>query len=199
MDPAREPQGAPAVPATARLTAHPHAPDALVRELVATAAWRPRPGTLSLAFQVAGELDGLKLPAPHGARRADGLWQHTCFEAFVRAEGASSYYEFNFSTSGEWAAYRFTSRRTGMQPEARVAAPRIGILQGQGRLDVSIGMDVAQLDDLAAATRLELGLAVVLERSDGGRSYWALRHGAAQPDFHDPATFVMQLEGRSAA
>ena len=32
-----------------------------------------------------------------GNSPVDGLWRHTCFEAFVGIPGAEPYYEFNFS------------------------------------------------------------------------------------------------------
>jgi hypothetical protein len=41
---------------------------------------------------------------------------------------------------------------------------------------------------------LRLGLAAVIERTDGGHSYWALTHPGDRPDFHDPAGFVLQIE-----
>lgn len=188
-----------AVPATAELTVHPATPDQAVRGLAAEVAWQPHAALLSLLYRLDAQTAALCLPAPRPARRADGLWQHTCFEAFVRAGGAQAYYEFNCSTSGEWAAYRFESRRDGMQQAQRLAAPRIGVLRGSGMLDVSIDLDLTQLEDLASATRLDIGLAAVIEHTDGQRSYWALRHGSAQPDFHDPDTFILHFEGRTTA
>lgn len=187
------------MPATAELTVHPAMPDPAVRGLGAEVAWQPQRALLSLTWRVDAEPVGLRLPAPRPARRADGLWQHTCFEAFIRSGREPAYFEFNCSTSREWAMYRFASRRTGMQSEQRLPAPRVGTLRGRDVLNVSIDLDLAQLTELASATQLDLGLAAVIERVDGGRSYWALRHGSAQPDFHDPATFILQLEGRTTA
>ena len=187
------------MPATAELIVHPATPDPAVRGLEARVTWQPHPALLSLLFRLHAPTAALHVPAPRPARRADGLWQHTCFEAFIRARDAQAYHEFNCSTSGEWAAYRFASRRAGMQPAQRMAAPRIGVLRGSDMLDVNVDLDLARLDDFATATQLELGLAAVIEHTDGQRSYWALQHGAAQPDFHDPVTFIMRLEGRTTA
>lgn len=186
------------MPATAQLTVHPALPDPAVRGLAAEVSWQPHAARLSLAYRVDADTAALCLPAPRPARRADGLWRHTCFEAFLRAGDAQAYFEFNCSTSGEWSLYRFASRRTGMQFEQRVAAPQVGTLRGQDTLNVSVDLDLAPLAELASAPRLQLGLAAVIERLDGGLAYWALRHGAGQPDFHDPATFVLQLDGRTS-
>ena len=58
----------------------------------------------------------LLVPAPAPPVRTDGLWRHTCFEAFIAPAGSSEYWEYNFSPSGAWAAYHFTAYRTGMTP-----------------------------------------------------------------------------------
>jgi hypothetical protein len=41
---------------------------------------------------------------------------------------------------------------------------------------------------------LDLALTTVIEASDGSKSYWALRHGAAQPDFHLRQSFTLALK-----
>ena len=48
--------------------------------------------------------------------RTDGLWRHTCFEAFIAAAVRPEYWEYNLSPSGAWAAYHFTGYRAGMEP-----------------------------------------------------------------------------------
>ena len=58
--------------------------------------------TLSLHYEVIGDVSRMALPSPCEPRRADGLWEHTCFEAFV--SDGDAYYEFNFSPAGEWAS-----------------------------------------------------------------------------------------------
>ena len=61
-------------------------------------------------------------PARREEGRADGLWQMTCLEAFLRADEAEAYREWNFAPSGQWAAYDFTAYREGMA-NADVSAP----------------------------------------------------------------------------
>src|SRR5262249_46469843 len=78
---------------------------------------------LRLRYLVVGKIGGLLLPRAVTPARADELWRHTCFEAFVTT-GAGAYYEFNFSPSTEWAAYRFTGYRDG-RADAAIDAPRI--------------------------------------------------------------------------
>jgi hypothetical protein len=187
------------VTVVAELTVHPATPDPSVRSIVAEIGWTPRPPLLSLLFRVHADTSGLRLPPSRPVRRADGLWQHTCFEAFVRAAGVDPYHEFNFSTSGEWAAYSFDAPRAGMRPVPHAQPPRIGVLHGQGMVDVSVELDLTGFGGLAVAPQLELGLAAVIERNDGGKSFWALQHAADRPDFHDPAAFAVALEGPGGA
>src|SRR5579864_7835754 len=44
----------------------------------------PRPGSLVLCYIVTGKIGELRLPPVTVAGRADELWRHTCFEAFVQ-------------------------------------------------------------------------------------------------------------------
>jgi hypothetical protein len=55
---------------------------------------------------------------------------------------------------------------------------------------------IAVLPELAQAASLDAGLTAVIETTDGARSYWALAHGGARPDFHDPATFTLRVPAR---
>src|SRR4051794_34232739 len=102
---------------------HPHSPSAAVSSLSAEAT-RPAPDTLRLTFRLDGAIDRLLIPAPAVPDRTDGLWQHTCFEAFLTAGEGEAYHEINLSPSGQWAAYRFDSWRAGMAP-ADLSAPDI--------------------------------------------------------------------------
>ena len=57
-------------------------------------------------------------------QRTDGLWRHTCFEAFICRRATGEYWEYNFSPSGAWAAYQFSGYRAGMQPLAQDVSAR---------------------------------------------------------------------------
>lgn len=90
-------------------------PDPQVRAIRVTVE-RPEPTVLVLAWRLQGELAGLIIapPAPRPQRR-DGLWRHTCFEAFAGPAAAASYDEYNLAPSGDWAAYGFEDYRAGMR------------------------------------------------------------------------------------
>src|SRR5436305_13017231 len=93
---------------------------------------RPRRGNLVLTYFVTGKISDLRIPAEAAPTRVHELWQHTCFEAFVRASASTAYYEFNFAPSMQWAAYRFSTYRREMSVANDASAPRIDVQASGG-------------------------------------------------------------------
>jgi hypothetical protein len=149
---------------------------------------------LRLRYFVDGDVQRIVLPPPAHPRAADGLWRHTCFEAFVAGEGSGAYCEFNFSPSTQWAVYGFTGYREGMAPLEHVLPPKVTASITDDRIALEALVSRETLLALPGGPALRLGLAAVIEHSDGGLSYWALTHRADKPDFHDPGSFVLRLE-----
>jgi len=147
---------------------------------------RPRAGTLVLSYVVTGAIGELRLPPVTAAARADELWRHTCFEAFVRVAPDAGYYEFNFAPSTQWAAYRFSGYRSGMRVATEIGAPRINVKSSPERYMLQAALEL----DVAGG---RLGLAAVIEATDGRTSYWALAHPPGKPDFHHPDGFAHEL------
>jgi hypothetical protein len=184
--------------APASVALRPFAADpSVIRQLNVRIA-RPKPEQLLLEYALQGDLAGVRLPAAAArvppAAPTDGLWQHTCMEVFVGAAAAGtnpgSYLEFNLAPSGQWAAYRFSGYRAGMAPLTGIRPPRI---QLQTRADeMVLHADVELPPDLAPAG-LRLGITAVVEKAEGGLSYWALRHAGDRPDFHHPDSFGFEI------
>jgi len=151
-------------------------------------------GGLRLRYFVDCDVRRIVVPPPAPSQPVDGLWRHTCFEAFVAGQGSTAYCEFNFSPSGEWAMYGFTRYREGMAPLGRALPPRVAVSVTDDRLALEAVIPREILLGLPGDAMLRLGLAAVIERSDGGLSYWALAHPGERPDFHDPAGFVLEIE-----
>jgi hypothetical protein len=149
----------------------------------------PRGGILTLSFALEGDLSGLRIPEPRPSRRVDGLWRHTCFEAFVMAGDGPGYREFNFSPSGEWAVYAFRGYRDGGEREAE-PGPGIAVCRSGDRLELDAKI---RPDCLPPGRSLRLGLSAVVEDADGMLSYWALRHPPGKPDFHHTDAFALPL------
>lgn len=175
------------------LTLHPLLPHAAVTApnglaLAAGFAWLAD-GGLRLGYRLQGALDDLRLPEPTTPSATDGLWRHTCCEAFVAEGDGPGYREFNLAPSGCWAAYRFTGYRQRDEGWLPPAAPRIACRRSADNLLLTADIPAALLP--AAAARL--GLTAVIETTGGERSYWALRHAAPQPDFHLAASFALPV------
>jgi hypothetical protein len=176
-------------PIDALLTCHPASPCPAVTGIEVRVA-PTADGGLALRYRIRGTPDGLRLPAPQPPGLADGLWQHTCCEVFIADDEAAAYREFNFSPSGQWAAYRFTGYREPDAGFAPSAEPQISLLPlADGfQLDARLAASLLPADRL-----LQLGLSVVIESADGGKGYWALAHGGARPDFHLRQSFTLTL------
>lgn len=141
-------------------------------------------GALELRYVLDGDVDRLSIPQGD-PRRADRLWQHTCFEAFLAGEG-SAYFEYNFAPSRQWALYRFGAYREGMASVEPARAPRIAIEAGPRRLRLDVEVD-------APLPAPRIALAAVVEDADGRLTYWALAHPPGKPDFHHPDAFALRL------
>ena len=174
------------------LRCHPVSPCAAVRTIEVSAI-PTASGALALSYRLHGNPADIAIPDPVPPAAADGLWQHTCLEAFVAVAAADDegYREFNFSPAGLWANYRFTACRKRDPDFLPPAAPRIVFQRcADGfRLDAWLAPEL-----LPASGKLSIGLTAVIETPDGGRSYWALAHCAAQPDFHLRPSFSLTLQ-----
>lgn len=147
------------------------------------------PDELILEYSITGTMTDLCIPAVRAPCRADELWRHTCFEAFVGGPG-EGYLEINLSPSTEWAAYRFDAYRQGMAPASLVTAPVVVVRRAAERLGLSATLRLPAPEAAAALSTRRLALAAVIEDAGGRLSWWALAHPAAKPDFHHPQSFV---------
>jgi hypothetical protein len=172
----------------------PHSSGALLPAVTAVSA-RVTAASLALRFEyrLGGDFTQLALPQRVASRRAERLWEHTCFEAFVAAGAGPGYYELNFAPSGEWAAYEFGGYRSGMRPLELTTSPLIDVHAGENELRVTGSVEIGAL--AAAPWPLRVGLTAVVADRAGRRGYYALRHSRDKPDFHDAASFAVSLEG----
>jgi hypothetical protein len=141
-------------------------------------------------------VSALRLPPAGKGGAADGLWQHSCFEAFAAVSGEVAYREFNFSPSGQWAAYRFGGERVrDLAAEALHPAPppSLRFEHSASALRLRVALPLGSLPPLKPRQALLLGLNAVIEDASGDLSYWAVRHPKPQPDFHDPGGRALRL------
>tara|TARA_R110002049_G_scaffold87659_1_gene222135 strand:- start:79 stop:663 length:585 start_codon:yes stop_codon:yes gene_type:complete len=149
-------------------------------------------GTIWLRYHVDGTVAEVQLP-DHAdpSQRMDGLWQHSCFELFLKKPGSKHYCEFNFSPSGHWAAYSFSDYRQGMEQLRMAQRPEILM----DFSDTHIGLEATvQLPGILQGSALDAGLSAVIEMHNGEKSLWALAHPAGKPDFHHQDCFKLKIE-----
>lgn len=153
-------------------------------------------GGLLLIYCISGDVSALKIPPPARPIQADGLWQHTCFEAFIAVAGEQAYRELNFSPSGQWASYCFSNERlrdaTAEAAQVQVE-PKITTVVGADSLRLQVWLPHSALPVLRHGKPLHWGLNAVLEDRSGQLSYWALCHPAARPDFHHRSSMALTL------
>ena len=149
-------------------------------------------GNLRLHYDVLGEVDKLLIPEATASGEAEGLWKHTCFEAFIAVVEEPPYHEFNFSPSGQWAVYAFDDYRI---PKAwRVdSPPAMRYVRTDDRLSMEVVLSHKDLPDNPRHQTYRLGLTAVIESKQGELSYWALCHPAGKPDFHHRTGFTLSF------
>ena len=154
---------------------------------------RPHADSLALSYLVTGKMSEVRMPPVMAAARSDELWRHTCFEAFVCASSGAEYYEFNFAPSTQWAAYRFSSYRSGMCVAAEIGPTPIEVQSSPDCYTLQVSLELDRLSGLPRNALWRLGLSAVIEDTSGRKSYWALEHPTGKPDFHHPDCFAHEF------
>lgn len=140
---------------------------------------------LVLDYVAVGDIGRLLLPVETEPSRADELWRHCCFEAFLGAPDGR-YVELNFAPSRQWAAYGFDGYRQGMRP-FETDEPGVAVDIWEDRLELTAVVAAPY----ASGVGWRLALSAVIEEEDGRISYWALAHPPGKADFHHADGFVL--------
>jgi hypothetical protein len=149
---------------------------------------------LRTTFRLDGDLHRISIPSPGAPRIGTELWRHTCFEVFLAVEGQAAYHEFNFAPSGEWTVYAFTGYRSGSPLADEMLLPHIAVRTAGNQLELDSRLRLDALSAIHPRAALRIGLAAIIEASDGTLSYWALCHPAGRPDFHNADGFALLLD-----
>jgi hypothetical protein len=179
------------------LKPHPDTPSAAVTSIEADVERTWQYG-MALTFRLRGDLAGIRFPPraepdPIHELRRDGLWQTTCFEAFLRDPGSEGYLEFNYSPSTAFAIYEFERYRAGMQ-RAYCSRAEISTTSHGERFELSTAAGCQRSFRVRGDGPLLLGLSAVIEETSGAKSYWALAHPPGRPDFHHADGFALMLD-----
>lgn len=151
-------------------------------------------GKLELNYRLTGELEVLLVPELSNPSRADELWKHTCFEIFILKADVPGYVELNFAPTGQWAAYSFRSRRSGMRNIDQVKQAPVGTMMFGRQFVLKAELDLSGVEGLPPEDMpWRAAISTVIEAADGRKAYWAIQHPEGNPDFHAPEGFVIDL------
>jgi len=117
---------------------------------------------LQLRWRIEGA-GRLVVPRFAGRGRADGLWRTTCFELFLRPEGAAAYAEYNLSPSERWAAYDFDAPRQAMRNRPVLRDCACTLRRGGSVAIFDAAIPLAALP----VTRCAMALTAVIEEAAG--------------------------------
>lgn len=179
---------------SAALLRHPSSPAAAISSIQVELS-RSEANDLVITYTVHGECgksDRLRIPTPLAApstQITDGLWEHTCFEAFLAQPDGTAYREFNFAPSGQWAIYDFSAYRVREEKPLPTAAPQISLQRDADRFTLRVVLAA----ELVPAAMQHAGITAVIETTDGAKQYWALAHPGERPDFHLREAFLLTL------
>jgi hypothetical protein len=171
--------------AALQLVPHPDSLPAAIGSVTCLVSWRGA-GLWCFDYIIGEPQTALRMPAPVEPARSYGLWERTCFELFLRQPDDERYYEFNFSPSGEWAAFGFDSYRSGMT-EVAVAQP---LITSTDRRQFELAMG-RHLTDLGMDQELASSFAAMKESasSEPARNY-ALSASLEDPGFGASGSWV---------
>jgi len=178
---------------TYRLIPHPETPAKAITTVSVEVIADPADDIL-MTFLVTGSAN-LVVPDWVAAERRDGLWKTTCFELFLKPVDGESYFEFNFSPSTQWAAYRFERYRSGRSAFVQPVDPCLERGEESSDQILEVDLDLSGLPDVP----MRIGLSAVIEERNGTKSYWALAHPPGKPDFHHPDCFTLELAAAGQA
>ncbi len=155
---------------------------------------RSASGGLSLRYVSTGAINDLLLPKVAPPERTDLLWHHTCFEAFIKPQPGTAYFELNASPSSKWALYSFTSFREGMANATTIQISPIEIGMSADSFVLTTSISGLPRDSV-----WRVALSAIVEERDGHKSFWALAHPPEKPDFHHDDCFALELPAPSRA
>ena len=171
-------------------------PDPSLPEIAITGWVTRKHNVLTVHYLLSGKVDEIVFPEPEiRHERRNELWLTTCFEFFVAIPGQARYWEFNFSPSGAWNAFRMDAyRRIGFRQEELIQTPFLEIDNGAECLCLDTSVDLGPI--VENGKKILVGITSVIQTRDGHESYWSLAHPGSEADFHLRESFTLALEDR---
>lgn len=122
--------------------------------------------------------------------RKIGLWEGTCFEAFLRNETTNQYLEFNFSGTGWWNAFLFEKKGQDLSEYLPIKIESHRFIKSKRFRSFEFSVKTSLLPFDFNQGKFSLGLSTILVNDHHEKEYFALKHLKDQPDFHDENTYL---------
>ncbi|MCC0175664.1 DOMON-like domain-containing protein [Waterburya agarophytonicola K14] len=146
---------------------------------------------LNIQYLMSGDLLKVIIPGSKRSLRKYDLWEHTCFEFFLRLRNTTKYWEFNLSPSGDWNIFRFDNYRENIAEEMAFDSLFFNLALEKNTLQLDLIIDLNKLN--IAKKDLDLAISTVVENRNKKLSYWALIHPATEADFHHQDSFIINI------
>lgn len=151
---------------------------------------------LASCFMLKGDLQKIKkLKEPLKKSRQKDLWNSTCFEWFIKPQGANHYWEFNLSPQAEWNLYHLDNYRQGLKIEdsAHLLFFERKIVSDH-EIQFHSVIEINKFENFNKLKNFKMNICAVIEDTSNKKSYWSLIHKQSQPDFHHPDHFIYQVQ-----
>ena len=155
---------------------------------------------LNIKYILSGNLSTIVVPpVNNNSRRKYDLWEHTCFEFFLKPKNTNKYWEFNLSPTRNWNVFRFSNYRENIAEEMAFDSLPFTILQREDIFTIELNIDLDKIVlhsdavELAPQKDLDIAITAVVEDKDNQLIYWALAHPVTEADFHHPDGFIVSL------
>jgi hypothetical protein len=148
-------------------------------------------GSLSIEYQLTGDLTQVEIPPPAALSRKFELWEATCFEFFLGVPGDLDYWEFNLSPAGDWNVFHLDDYRQGLLNESAFTSLPFTVEQQANSLLLALEFDLSKI--VSVDRSIEVSVTTVIKSIGGEMSYWALTHSGTAADFHRRDSFVIKL------
>lgn len=147
-------------------------------------------------FTIRGDLEKVSLlTAPLQINRQMDLWNHTCFEWFIKPKGQNNYWEFNLSPQGSWNVFSFKDYRSKIEIENRAHLLFFDRkITGTKQIDFSSVIEFNSIFNDKKISEFSMNICSVIEDKKQQKSYWSLIHLQNKPDFHHPSHFIHNIK-----
>lgn len=121
--------------------------------------------------------------------RQMGLWQETCFEAFIKpvnGKTKDSYFEINISPFRKWNFFAFSNYRQAEDPMERQEVDLVYYHVDKNSLTAHF-----RLKDFVFA-QADVSICSVIKTNSQGLTYWSTKHADTKPNFHHFDSFSLK-------